>query len=267
MKLSVSNLAWPQGADEEAATILSRLGVRAVELAPGKAWPNPTNTTETEAVAVRNWWAERGFEIVAFQALVFGRPELQLFGEADIRQEFAEHLKKIARLAGWVGAGVLVFGSPKNRRKESLPMPEAIGQAAEFFRPLGNFAAEQKTSFGIEANPIEYGCDFVTKLDQAVELVKAVNSSGFGLHLDTGGLYLSKDPLPQLEVIRPIHFHISEPNLVPIGQTVRFPHSTYAEWIHNQNYSGYFSVEMLAAGEWQVHLEDAVKFAQQIYGQ
>ena len=47
----------------------------------------------------------------------------------------------------------------------------------------------------MEANPPEYGADFVTRAAEAIELVKAVNHPGFRLHLDTGCMTLANDPV------------------------------------------------------------------------
>src|SRR5205823_8379380 len=85
MKLAVSNLAWPVESDPAAADLLSRHGIRAIEIAPTKIWPRPAEATEGDVVAYRSFWERRGFQIMALQALLFGRPDLMFFGDADTR--------------------------------------------------------------------------------------------------------------------------------------------------------------------------------------
>jgi sugar phosphate isomerase/epimerase len=69
----------------------------------------------------------------------------------------------------------------------------------------------------MEANPEAYGADFCTRLEQAAELVELVDSPGFKLHIDAGGLALSGedfDPVIRQAAALIGHAHASQPNLV-----------------------------------------------------
>lgn len=269
MKLAGSNIAWPNGvaADELAAEILVRHGATGVELAPGKCWPDPIAASKTEALAVRDWWEGRGLQIVAFQALLFGRPDLVLFGEPAARQALAAHLDRLSQLAAWVGAKTLVFGSPKNRLRGNRSLDDVLPTAVEFFRQAGDCAASHGVVIGIEANPAEYGGDFVTHLHYAVALVKLVASPGFGLHLDTGGMTLTGEDLSVLDDVAPIHFHISDPNLTAIGEGYEERHRLYARQLKLCQYDGWRSIEMRQlASDWPSSLERAIQFSQAVYG-
>lgn len=266
MKLAVSNIAWPAGADAEAADILSRHGATGVELAPGKVWPTPTEATDAEILAVRRWWQDRGFRVVAFQALVFGQPDLLLFGDPAVRDRFADYLSKIVQLAAKTGAGPLVFGSPKNRAVGILPRDEAWPVAVEFFRRLGAVAADHGTVIGLEHVPPAYGCDFATTVAEAAELVKAVDSPGFGLHLDSGGMAMTGGGVGDAGDVRPVHFHISEPNIQPIGSVPSVPHGEYAAGLRQTGYDGWYSIEVREpATDWQAALEQSLAAAMAAY--
>src|SRR5258708_16976960 len=135
MKLAVSNIAWPAGMDSLALPILSRHGATGIEIAPTKVWSRPIEVSEAEALAYRRQREGAGFEIVAFQALLFGQPQLSLFAEP--RRPFLDYVERIIQLASWLGARALVFGSPKNRRVGSLDPEKARVRAIEMFRALG----------------------------------------------------------------------------------------------------------------------------------
>src|SRR5262249_55603349 len=56
MRLAASSIAWPAGADEEAAAVLRAGGAAGVELAPTKVWASPAEATEADARAQRAFW-------------------------------------------------------------------------------------------------------------------------------------------------------------------------------------------------------------------
>lgn len=247
MRPAVSNIAWPAEYDAAAAGVLAAHGVAGIEVAPTKVWPNPTAATDREADAYRRFWNDRGVEIVAAQALLFGRPELTIFESAGVRRKTLDYLTAIVRLCARLGAGALVFGSPKNRRVETVSPGDARAVAVDFFGALGEVAHAAGTTVVMEANPPEYGADFVTRGGEAVELVRAVNHPGFRLHLDTGCMTLAGDPIagtfdsgfPDLR-----HFHVSEPNLDPPGASGRVDHAGFAAELRRRGYAGWVSLEM-----------------------
>ena len=158
-----------------------------------KVWPEPLAASPEEAARYRGWWEARGIRIVALQALLYGKPGLTVFGTPAARRTTLHYLKGLIAQATRLGAEVLVFGSPGNRQRGSLPPDEARAIAVEFFRELGDNAQEHGVTFCIEPNPVEYGCDFVTTVREGIDLVDAVGRPGFGLHLDTAGMTLAGD--------------------------------------------------------------------------
>jgi len=247
MKLAVSNIAWPMEHDAAVADVLRGLGVTGIEVAPTKVWPRPLEATDAEIDAYRRFWDDRGIAIAAAQSLLFGRPDLTLFESDDTQRRTLEYLTGIIRLCGRLGAGALVFGSPKNRRVGSMPRPRAWTEAVSFFRRLAEAAEAAGTTVVLEANPPEYGADFVTRAAEAIGLVTTLNQPGFRLHLDTGCMTLVKDPIretfaagfPWLQ-----HFHVSEPNLEPPDTTGRVDHTAAAAELTRRGYDGWVSLEM-----------------------
>src|SRR5689334_9262065 len=136
MKLAASNIAWDPSEDDAVATILRERGFTGVEIAPSKRWESPIDATKKELASYRAEWKNRGLQIVAMQALLFGRPDLQLFGSETVRRALREYLTSLIEMASGLGAHALVFGSPKNRKRGKMTLDEATGIAVEFFREL-----------------------------------------------------------------------------------------------------------------------------------
>ncbi|SRR5579883_409503 len=246
MRLAISNIAWPSGADDAVAPLLRDHEVEGVELALTKIWSEPLAASEREVRAYRERWEKRGVRIAALQALLFGKPHLTLFDSEAARRQMLDYLAGIIERAGWLGASALVFGSPRNRQRGERSETEAWDIAVPFFRQLGHIAHQHGVSFCIEPNPKGYGCDFVTTVAEGIELVDAAAEEGFRLHLDTGGMALSGDP-PETSIAssgeRFWHFHVSEPFLAAVGGGV-VPHGECARALRATNYSGWVSIEM-----------------------
>jgi D-psicose/D-tagatose/L-ribulose 3-epimerase len=246
MRLAISSIAWPIQKETEVASILQREGVDAVEIAPTKIWPQPLQASHKDILNYRQFWENRGIQIIAMQALLFNRPDLVLFGSSEHRAQALEYLKGIVELGSQLGAGALVFGSPKNRTRGTLSIDQAMDIAIPFFRELGDYAAMRKTCVVLEANAPQYGCDFIVNSDEASNLVHSVGSEGFSLHLDVAcmemaGENLIEQVLKYKNIIR--HFHVSAPFLEPVVYREEFLELRQAL----QGYDHHISIEMKAA--------------------
>jgi sugar phosphate isomerase/epimerase len=270
MRLAISNIAWPVGADAVAAPLLRAHGVEGVELALTKIWPEPLDAPAAEVRAYRDGWEKQGLRIAALQALLFGKPHLTLFSDEPTRRQMLNYLTGMIERAALLGAGVLVFGSPKNRQRQKLSRVEVWSIAVPFFRDLGRIARRHGVRFCIEPNPPAYGCDFVTTVAEGVELVDAVGDDGFALHLDTAGMSLVGDP-PAASIRdaggRCRHFHVSQPFLAEVcGGTV--PHDDFAHALRSMDYRNWVSIEMGEAkksSEWPAAVERSLAFVRATY--
>ena len=270
MKLAVSNLAWPVADDASVATRLAELGVRGVELAPGKVWASAPAVPDGEAESYRDWWRQQGCQVVAFQAILFGHPEMSIFGAGDLLADTQAHLVAMGRLAQRCGARVLVLGAPGNRQRGALSLIAAIEAAARALRPVAEALQATGVQLCIEPNPPAYGCDFVTTAADALELVEAVAHANFGVHLDAAALSLSGEIserrlAPVMPHVR--HFHISEVDLAAVGTTETVPHAQLGATLRALGYDGWLSIEMRGREEesWRQTLPRAVAVAQTAY--
>lgn len=266
--LAASNIAWDPSEDDAMAAILREGGFTGVEIAPTKRWESPIEATKKEIAEYRVYWKKRGLEIVAMQALLYGRNDLQLFGSTLARRALREYLTALIEMASGLGAQALVFGSPKNRRRGSMPPVEANEIACEFFREMGAVAAARGCVVCIEPNPPAYDCDYITTTTEAIALCEMIGSRGVRVQCDTGAIAISGDDADAM--VRTAggwigHVHHSEPSLDPVnGHPV---HGVAASALRSSGYRGWISIEMRApaAGERLEAMRTAVRAISALY--
>lgn len=269
-KIAISSIAWSNEEEAEVANNLAKNGLKYVELAPTKIWQDPTKATDQEIKSVLDFWENHGIKVVAFQSMLFGRENLKIFSDEKTRQMTLDFLKEFIVLANKMGVSVMVFGSPKNRQKDTMSLKEANQIAVDFFRELGKTAKENNVYFCIEPNPTDYACDFITNSKQGVDFVREVNSDGIGLHLDIAGMTLAGDDIYQSiidnsDVLK--HFHISSPFLGDVNDSSEVNHADAVRGLKDIDYKGYVSIEMRPSSDVSnvQRALDAFKFAKKTY--
>lgn len=247
MRLAVSNIAWERGDDHMVAGVLRAAGLSAVEVAPTRAWPDVRAADAEAARLEAQRWKRLGLDVIATQSLLYGRPDLLMFGDAAVRSRTVEHVAHVVTLGAEMGARAQVFGSPRNRRREALRSEEAFGIAVDVFEELAEVAERHGTVICIEANPPEYGADFLTSVDEAARLVVAVGRAGVRLQLDSACMLLAGDDISRcvaehIDLVG--HVHLSEPGLGPVGSATSQAHVEMLGSLFGGNYQGTVSVEM-----------------------
>lgn len=267
--LSISQIAWDASEEAEIADLMVDAGLRAVELAPPRLFADPGKPHPGEIRACRSFWESRGINPVAFQSLLYGRPDLKLFGTVEAREAMLEHLLRQIAAAGELGVRALVFGSPQNRAvPEGMQAHTAQQIAIDAFGRLGEAAVLHGVYFCIEPNPIQYGCNFIVNVKEGLELVQKVNSTGFGIHLDTAAMWFARDDFEKstcdaLNVMR--HFHVSAPYLSQI-ESNELPYETAISALKITGYTGFVSIEMrsLEGQPNAQRVRESIQFLQQL---
>jgi len=268
--LAVSSIAWTNEEEQVVAEKLHELGVKHVELAPTKYWEDPTKATLEQIKERVDWWKGYGIDIVAFQSMLFARPDLKLFESAGNRAECLRYLQEFIVLAGRMGAQKMVFGSPKNRQRGDMSYEDAFAIAKDFFTEIAKTAKENDVVFCLEPNAPQYNCDFVTNAKEGAELVRAVGRPGFGLHLDAACMVLAGDDIAasirqNADILE--HFHASAPMLDRVYSRDDMEYKQIANLLHKVGYDKVISIEMRPgeAGENVSRVEEAVLFAQSTF--
>lgn len=257
MRLAISSIAWDISEDEDVASLLKRHRVDAIDVVPGKYFPEPAKATDEEVAKVKNWWADRGIEITGMQALLFGTTGMNVFGSHAIQDAMLKHLAAVCRVGAGLGATRLVFGSPKNRDRNGLSDEQAMNIAVPFFRRLGEVALSYGVVICLEPNPLCYGANFMTTSAETAEVVRQVALPAIRMQLDTGAIMINGEDIVAVAKLHNDgsligHIHASEPDLVPLGEG-GVNHATVAACLKQLLPEHIVSIEMLATRN-ELHL-------------
>ena len=156
------------------------------------------------------------------QALLFGRPDLQLFGDDGVRARRPTTSARSDRpRRATRRARARVRLAEESRCAASLAARRRDARSPWIsFATSANMRRRSDVVFCIEANPPAYGCDFVTTTTEAVELCALVDHPGIRVNGDLGGMTMNgEDPRAAIaSAARFIaHFHASEPHLAELG--------------------------------------------------
>jgi len=220
MRIAISNIAWDTIEDEAVAKLLSKYKIDAIDIAPGKYFQNFSSINKNEILKVKDWWNNRGIEIYGMQSILFGKPNLNLFGDSIIQKELIEHLSSVFFIASELSIKYLVFGSPKNRDRTGITDDQVIKTAISFFRQLGNMAQKNNLIICLEPNPTCYGSNFMTNCKDTSFIVEQIDHPAIKMQLDTGAININNENIELiLENSSHLigHIHASEPNLAPLG--------------------------------------------------
>ncbi|MEK7642699.1 MAG: sugar phosphate isomerase/epimerase family protein [Patescibacteria group bacterium] len=248
MNLSVSNIAWNREENDKALELLKKYGIFNIEIAPTLLFPNFLDTTDDEVKKLRDEYNSNGFSFVSMQSLLYGAPEHTIFDGAKRVKYLFDYLTKDMKVANLLGIKNLVFGSPKNRFSKNPINKESINKATSFFQKLIEEAQKNDVTVSLEANPREYGCNFITNTIEAIEFVKKINDRQFRLNLDIGAILMNNENLENV-ILKAHgiigHVHISTPFLSEIDNST-IDHSYTSKIIKDCGYNGSISLEMKA---------------------
>ena len=136
----------------------------------------PELLNKKEILNYKRFWEDKGINIIAMQALLYKKPALRLFESSEIREQLYKYILNTISIASSLNVKIMVFGSPKNRKRNNLSLEEANDIAIPFFRKIGEAAHKNGIQFCIEHNPQEYDADYIQTPLEALELVKKVNN-------------------------------------------------------------------------------------------
>lgn len=249
MKLSISNIAWAAENDAVMYQFLKETGFNGLEIAPTRIYPEAPYDKLQEA---KEWAASLrenyGLVIPSMQSIWYGHTE-KIFGNKKDSQILIDYTKKAVDFAEAIGCGNLVFGNPKNRDAEDIAaiMPIAI----EFFKEIGDYAAEHNTIIALEPNPTIYNTRFMNYTEQAVEMAYKSSSDGIKVNVDLGTIIYNEEDVNYLRQIPEFinHVHISEPGLNLIES--RNLHNQLFAVLKEVGYDRFVSIEMGNKGDIQ----------------
>jgi sugar phosphate isomerase/epimerase len=235
---------WPF---EKVCEFSAECGYGGVEIAPFTLASSVTDVSATKRAELRKQVESHGLEVAGLHWLLAKTKGLYLTSpERDVRKRTAEYLEELARFCADLGGKLLIFGSPKQR--DLLPgvtHQNALEYAKEVFRRT--LPVLEKTDVKIAIEPLApRTTTFLRTAEEALDLVKLVDSPRFQLILDCYAMSTEKRSIPEL--IRAnrshlVHFHSNDPN----GQGPGFGKLDFVpilEALRDIRYRGWISVEV-----------------------
>ena len=246
MRLALSNLALKGDPPVDYLRRLASMGVAGIEVAPTRvaAWQDLDDEVLN---AYRDKVESAGLVVSSLQALLYGINDAHLLRDEAAFEMMRAHLQRVARAGARLGAGVGVFGSPRNRQKGEMDADEAWALGRARFRALAETVADEGFSLGLEPVPAFYGGDFVETAEAVIEMVRQVDHPGLRIHLDTGCVTLGGGDIgAAIDAAGSElgHFHIAEPKLAGLRHSV-IDHAAAAAGLARQKYDKWVAIEML----------------------
>ncbi|SFB92539.1 Sugar phosphate isomerase/epimerase [Brevinema andersonii] len=212
MKLCVSNLAWNNNERIAVYKLLQQNNIKHIEIALSKFSTKALNENIKAYLDFKDEWESYGLTAVSMQSLHFGVENAYLFRTGKQRNNLLEATKKAISIASCLEIQNLVFGSPKLR---IIPNRADTSKAVNFFTKLNTFAQSKNCYLNLEANSKQYGTNFLTTTQEALQYLKDNQWSNIGINLDIGTIILEneniEEMIPHFQSVR--HVHLSIPYL------------------------------------------------------
>ena len=244
MKISISNIAWDKNLFPYFLDFIKSKGCSGVEIAPSCVWDEPIQSSKIERLNIIKSISNAGLELVGFHALLYHRPELQLFLGKELKKKTLKYLCDLIDLCSELGGRQLVFGSPQNRKLHGRDYSDCLEEILSDFYEVAEYAKNKNVCFCIE--PLGKYTDFIKSIDEGGQLVLKINHPFFKLHLDTKTFFSTKEnPKQTIEKYRNLiqHVHIGDDDLKEPG-SINKDHRLIGDALRKINYSKYLSIEM-----------------------
>ncbi|MBM3459433.1 MAG: sugar phosphate isomerase/epimerase [Armatimonadetes bacterium] len=245
-KFAICNETYQDWTWEEVCRSVAETGYNGVEIAPFTFGPDVRDVGPARRREIRQAAADHGLEIVGLHWLLVSPKGLHVHTrDAELRAKTVAYLRALIEFAGDVGAPVMIFGSPFQRKLEDGDRQGAWERTQDSYRQLLPDLEARGVRLCQESLPAPE-CDFIMTAAEAARMVGEIAHPNFRLMLDVKSM-CSEDRSPA-EIIREFaplvdHFHANDANRrgPGFGDTDFRP---IACALQETGYQGYVSVEV-----------------------
>ncbi|WP_132251111.1 sugar phosphate isomerase/epimerase family protein [Methylobacterium segetis] len=264
--ISVSNIAWNREENKDVYEYFNASGVSGIEVAFTKIAPW-AELNKSLIDHERSELDSAGLVVSSYQALYYGKPQVQLLHERKSFDEMLSHTIAVAKLAERLSnGGVAVFGAPLNRKRGDLSLADAEDLGSERLFELADAVADYGLVLALEPAPPSYQGDFLIDTESCARVVRRINHSNLRLHLDSGCIALAEDnvaPIASYAGGLIAHAHLSRPGLAPLVAPPDQADLMFIQTIRELSYSGWIALEMRPLNTISA-IKDAVTFARRL---
>ncbi len=243
---AICNEAFDKWNFREACRTIRKAGYAGIEIAPFTLAEDPATVTEAGRREFRDIIHAEGLEFVGLHWLMVSPKGLHVTTpDAAVRERSWRHIRSLIDLCGDLGGGVMVFGSPAQRKTTGgLSREEATRHYVDGLSSVAPQAVERGVTVLVEALPPGQ-CDVVQTLEEAVSIVKEIGSPGVRTMFDTHNAVDEVEPHAVLveryyEFIR--HVHVNELDGKHCGKG-DYDFKPVLEVLRSRSYAGWVSLE------------------------
>jgi D-psicose/D-tagatose/L-ribulose 3-epimerase len=247
MKLALCNEVFEGWSWADTVRAVAEAGYDGVEIAPFTLAESVEDLSASERSTIRRQAEEAGLEIVGLHWLFVSPQGLHVTTDDEsTRRRTTAYMQALIHACGDLGGRVMIIGSPAQRDvQEGVPYRVAWGRFIDMIEACLDDAAARGVTLCMEALPADQ-CNFVTSLDEAVEMVRQVDHPNFQTMFDVHNARLETDPLPDLlrrymPYIRHVHVQEMDGSYPGAGD---FDFGAILSVLQEQDYQGYVSAEV-----------------------
>jgi len=242
----VSNLAWNINEEKDAIKILKKNKIKFLEFAPTLLIKKSEKTGDVKKLKKK--WNNKGIRLFSMQSILYEIENAYIFGSKTQHKIFCNAIERKIILAKKLGAKVIVFGSPKNRKSFGKKKYVLNKIFIDTFKDLSKCCKKNNITICIEPNPRIYKSDYLRNMREVVKVVKKIAKKNIKINFDLGASIANKEDIKTIfnsNVALIGHVQISAPGLKNIkkynGKVKKFK-----KILKFSNYSGVVSMEVLA---------------------
>jgi len=180
MKYAVCNWLFKGIGFRESCREIARHGFQGVEIAHFTLFDDPAAVSEAEVREIRQALDDTGLSFTGFHAVCFRPANLHITSpDPEVRARSWDHLRRLIEIAGRLGGGNLVLGSPTQRRAVGIPTECAVDYLREHLTGLAPYARDRTSRILIEALPAT-DTNVITTLAEAHRLILSIDHPAIG---------------------------------------------------------------------------------------
>lgn len=245
---AICNEVYQKWAFSQACKSIRKIGYTGIEIAPFTLAEDPAKIPAALRAECRSIMQSEGLQFVGLHWLMVSPAGLHVTTpDPVVRKRSWDHVRNLVDLCADLGSGgVMVFGSPKQRRSTGgLSPAQATRHFVDGIASVAGHAHQQGVTLLIEALPKGQDNDIVNLLDEAVALVKQINSPAVRTMFDTHNAADETEPHASLvdryfDLIR--HIHVNEMDGKHPGQG-NYDFKSILRVLARRGYQGWISLE------------------------
>jgi D-psicose/D-tagatose/L-ribulose 3-epimerase len=248
MRVALCNEVLRDMPFERQCAFARSVGYDGLEIAPFTLGHDPHLLTNEKRVQIRRAATDAGIAITSLHYLLLAPAGLSITS-ADhlLRARTVDVMRRLCGLAADLGAGILVHGSPAQRRLELGDEPEGRKRAVECFAAVADAASDASVTYLIEplARP---EATFINTVEEAAGVVSAIASPAIKTMIDCSAAARSETvSIPSLlRTWLPtgliIHIHLNDPNRRGPGEG-ELSFTPILQALNEQAYRGIAAIE------------------------